>query len=103
MDAYVGTYKTATYFPLINKNLVISKRNGRLHVQFDWYDVDLTYIGPWHLKTVATTKCKYMAYFEAGLLNNNYHFLEPTEATNKCPGFYVDAISPMGYMSFSRI
>jgi len=104
MEAYVGTYRRTSYWPLLKGNLIISIRYGRLHLNLDWFNADLTYVSPWKVKTVYplhSTNCK-DAYIATGLLNSIYVFERPTSGQSKCPSVYVRSITAYGYMSFVR-
>lgn len=105
MEAYVGTYKVNSYWPLIKNHVIIKIKNGKLNLQLEWFSADLSYLSPWRVKTVYTFN-KYNcpdAVLNTGLLNNVYAFDKPENGTNKCPGFYVRSISTFGYVSFIRV
>ena len=105
MEAYVGVYKVSSYWPLIQKNLIISIKDGRLHLTLEWFAADLTYVSPWKLKAVYSFNrrhCKDQV-LQSGLLNDIYVFDKPVNGTNKSQGFYVRSISSYGYTSFVRV
>ena len=105
MEAYKGTYKLTSYWPLISKNAIIREIDGRLNLQVEWLSADLTYVSPWTLKSVPPGNrglCK-DSYTFTGLMNNIFYFTAPPKGSNKSPGFYVPAYSAFGYASFSRV
>ena len=104
MEAYVGTYKLASYWPLLKGNLIISIKYERLHMTLDWFTADLTYVSPWKVKTIVPLHSEYCkdAYLATGLLNNIYVFERPTRGGSKCPSVYVRSITAYGYISFIR-
>ncbi|XP_065052596.1 uncharacterized protein LOC135681887 isoform X1 [Rhopilema esculentum] len=105
MEAYKGTYKLASYWPMISKNVVIREIDGRLNLQVEWLSTDLTYVSPWTLKSVPPGDRRYCkdSYTITGLMNNIFYFTAPPKGSNKSPGFYVPSYSSFGYASFSRV